>query len=159
MSWGLYRNLQASLNEHLTSQRDTENFTAIDGSTIDIRVGSEFNDNWQLPCITAYFEEETLERLEIGSNLRDTRQLIIIDIFAQNEADRLDFAKWVTDTINDGWQYYEYSSNPSNPDSPNKTESGWVSVNFVTNNKVNLGESVDQFDAHRHRISIRVWIT
>lgn len=159
MSWSLYRNLQSSLQEFLQTSATTDNLASINGNSVNFIVGKKDDNNWTLPVITCYFNSETLTRFEVGSNKRDDRQLIIIDIFAENEADRLDFAKWVIDTINDGWRYYTYTSNPSNPNSPTKVAGGWVNVDFLTNTKVVLNQNIDVIDQYRHRISINVWIT
>lgn len=159
LSWKLFRSLENSLADFLTAQITADAVTDINGNAVSIRVGREFNTSWTLPCITLYYESETASRFEIGSNKRDDRQLIIIDIFATNEGERLDVAKWLTDTINDGWRYYTYTANPGNPDSPTKVAGGWVNVDFVTNGRVALGQDVDQFEAHRHQISINIWIS
>ena len=158
LSWQLYRNIENSLADFLTAQITADNVTDINGNAVSLRVSRKVNKNWTLPCITLYFESETAVRAFVGSNQRDDRQLLILDIFATNEGERLDLAKWLTDTINDGWRYYSYTANPANPDSPTKVAGGWVNVDFETNGRVDLGQDVDQFDAHRHRISINVWI-
>ena len=159
MTWRLYRNIENSLKDFLDIEISNDSLTAEDGSSIVVRVGRKEDDNWTLPCISLYVESETLERFEIGSNKRDDRQLIIIDIYATNEGERLDLAKWLIDTINDGWRYYTYSYNSSNPESPTKVAGGWTSVDFLENTRVTLGQNIDIWDAHRQRISINVWIS
>jgi len=159
MTWRLYRSLENSLKDFIDAQITSDSLKAEDGSDISVRIGRKEDDNWTLPCISLYNDSETLERFEIGSNKRDDRQLIIIDLYAMNEGERLDLAKFLVDAINDGWRYYSYSYNPSNPESPTKVAGGWVNVNFVENTRVALGQNVDVFDAHRHRISINVWIS
>ncbi len=159
LDWSLYRNLENSLKDFLDTEVTNDSVTDINGNAVPVRVGRKEDDNWTLPCISLYFESETLPRLEIGSNNRDARELIILDIYATNEGERMDIAKWLTDTINDGWRYYSYLPNISTPETPNKTIGGWVSVNFLTNTRVILGQNIDELDAHRHRISISVWIS
>ena len=154
----LYRNLENSLKDFLDTSISNDSLTGENGETINVYVGRKNDDNWSLPCISLYLESETLERFEIGSNKRQNIQLIIIDIYANSEGERLDLAKWLVDTINDGWTYYTYAYNSSTPESPTKTAGGLVNVNFNTNTRVALGQNVDEFDAHRHRISITVWI-
>lgn len=158
MSWSIYRNLQASLYDFLTTLASDESLVDLDGESINFRVGRKNDDDWKLNTISFYCESNTSERAFIGSNHRHELFLIIIDIFAKNEVDRLDLARWVTESINDGWDYYEYTGNIANPDSPNKVKKGKVSVNFLTNTKVSLGQNVDEIDANRHKISINVWI-
>ena len=157
MSWRTYRNIEASLYDFLTSQATADSLVDVHGDSVNFRVGRKNDNDWTLPTISFYFESETRERLEIGSNNRIDLQLIIIDIFAENEVDRLEFAKWVVDTINNGWTYYVYTGQSSG--TPTKVASGLVNVNFLTNTRVALGENVSNFDAHRHRISIQTWIS
>jgi len=159
LSWKLYRNLENSLKDFLDTEINNDSVTDINGTNVPVIVGRKNDDNWTLPCISLYVESETLDRLEIGSNKRDARELIIIDIYATNEGERLDIAKWLIDTINDGFRYYTYTVNPSTPESPTKTQGGWVNVNFLSNTRVNLSQNIDELDAHRHRVSINVWIS
>jgi hypothetical protein len=152
-TWRKYRNLQASLQEFLSDQVIADNVKDLEGNTVTIRVGRK-DSTFTLTTISVYMESETSKRFETGSNLRDDKQLMIIDIFAKNEADRLDLAKWVVDSINDGWPYHTYSNDSAIPDNPTKVIGKNVNVNFLTNGRVKLGDNVDQFDAHRHQITI-----
>lgn len=159
MTWRLYRNLENSLKDFLDTQISNDSLIGENGNSIPVRVGRKEDDNWTIPCISVYMESETSERFEIGSNNRDERELLIIDIYASNEGERLDLAKWVTDAINNGFRYYAYTYNASNPESPTKVAGGLVNVNFLTNTRVNLGQNISEIDAHRHRISVNVWVS
>jgi len=152
MAWGLYRNLEASLVDFLTTKKTT------DGLTVDIRVGRK-EASWTLPCISLYHDKTTQPRGFVGSNQRLETYLMIIDIFATNEAERLDLARWLEVAINDGCTYYTYTSSESTPNSPTKVAGGLINVDFVTNTRVGLGQNVNLEDAHRHRISINVWLS
>jgi hypothetical protein len=159
LSWKLYRCLENSLKDFLTSQGTTDSVTDINGNLIPIYIGRREDKNWTLPCISLYVDSETATRIEIGSNARDDRQLMIIDIYATDEGERLDLAKWITDTINNGFRYYTYTVNPSNPESPVKVAGGLTHVDFLTNGRVNLGQNVSEIDSHRHKITINVFLT
>lgn len=158
-TWRLYRNLEASLYDFLSAQAVSDNLIDLEGESVSIRLGRKNDDDWTLSTISFYVESETATRFEIGSNNRDDVQLIIFDIYAKNEADRLDFAKWLVDTINNGWRYYTYSNNSNNPNSPTKVIGGWVRVDFLTNTRVALGQAVEEFDAHRHRITVNARVS
>jgi hypothetical protein len=159
LAWQLYRNLENSLKEFLDNRIIEDSVTDIKGNLIPIRIGRREENDWSIPCITFYFESETAPRLEIGSNKRDDNQLIIIDIYASDEGERLDLTKWLVDTINDGFRYYSYASDSINREHPAKVEGGWVNVDFLTNIRINLGQNIDPIDAHRQRISILAWIS
>lgn len=152
MSWSTYRNLEASLKDHLDELAEE------DGLNVNIRVGRKNDSNFTLPCIVCYFESETSERLEIGSNNTFDRKLFIFDIFATSEGERLDLAEWLKEAIRDGWKWYSYASSETTPLEPTKTEEGRVTINFLTNSRITLGNNVDPIDAYRHRITVQVWM-
>ena len=158
LAWQLYRNLENSLKDFLDTEIVNDSVTDINNKLIPVRVGRKEDENWTLPCISVYMESELLTPFEIGSVLKDERQLLIIDIYATNEGERLDVAKWLTTKINNGLRYYSYTPDINTPESPTKVAGGWVNVDFLTNTRINLGQNVDYIDAHRHRVSINVWI-
>lgn len=158
MAWDFYTSIEASLKDFLEDLASSENLVDSDGETINFRIGRKNEANWELNTIAIYLESQTSERIFVGSNQRDERFLIIIDIFAKNEIDRLMLARWVTESINDGFQAYTYSTNVSTPETPDVVALGWASINFLSNTRVALGQNIDEIDAHRHRISINIWI-
>lgn len=149
---GFDKNLENSLKDFLYSEITTGNIDC------DIRVGRKEDNSWSIPCITLYVESKVAPRLEIGSNKRAKVHLMILDIYATNDGERLDLANWLEDTINDGFRYYSYTPNISNPESPTKVAGGLVEVDFVTNSRVSLGQNIDETDKYRHRITINVWV-
>ena len=160
MTWRQIRNLENSLKDFLDTQIASDSLVGENGNTVTVRIGRKADDDFTMPCITVYQESKDLtKRLYIGSNKRDEKDLIIIEIYATNDGERKDLANWVCTTINDGWQYFLYSVNPSNPESPSKTTSYWANVDFLTNTRVNLGQNISEIDANRHRISINVWLS
>jgi hypothetical protein len=159
MNWGTLRNLENSFKDFLDRKVEEDYVVGENNTPITIQVGRKTDSEWKLPCIVGYVESETLTRFEIGSNKRDKRELMIIDIYANNEGERLDWADWVTTSINDGFTYYTYYYNSENPDEILRTESGLVNIDFLTNTRVNLGQNISEIDAHRHRITVNVWIS
>jgi len=160
MPWCKATNLEDSLKDKLDAQITTDSLVGDNGNTVMVRIGQKRDSDWTYPCITVYQESEDLtSRLYIGSNKRDEKDLMIIEIYATNDKERKYLAKWLSDTINDGWQYYTYAVNPSNPESPLKTIGDWVNVDFLTNNKVKLGQNISEIDANRHRVSVNVWLS
>ncbi len=156
MAWSLYRNLQASLIDYLIGLSEDENLLDSEGNSINFYVGRKNDQSWNLNAISVHFESQTSPRGFISSNQRLESFLMIINIFAKTEIDRLELARWVTLSINDGFPLYTYAYNSENPELPIKTSDGWTRVNFLTNTRVNLGQNVSETDAHRHSISITV---
>jgi len=159
LAWSKYRNIENSLREFLVSQVEEDFVTDISGDNVPIYIGRKESNDWTLPCITVYLDNENSQRAFIGSNERLNTYLIIIDIFATNEGERLDLASWVKNSINNGVQYYEYSPSETTPNSPIEISGRLINIDFLTNARVGLGQNVNSEDAHRHRISVNAWIS
>lgn len=159
LNWQLRRNLENSLAEFL--QTESVGVTVwYKGSdnTIDIRVGKSPRDDWKLPVIANYMSDKTAPRGFVGNNKRLKSYLMVIDVRALDDGMRSDLAEWLTDTINEGFDYYEYEPNPADPDNEIKTLSGKVSVEFITDSPIDAGIDADQFDKYRHNISVSLTI-
>jgi len=160
LNWGLYRNLENSTKDFLDEEIFEENVTDYNNVLVPVRIGRKDSNDWSLPCISVYCESETSPaRLYVGSNLRDRKFLLIFDIYATDEGERLDISSWLTKKIENGFRYYEYTQTVGDPENPTKTSNGLVNIDTIINNtRVKLGDNVDTIDAHRHRISLNVWI-
>lgn len=160
--WSIKRNLENSLAEFLQNAITNDSLTVIDSKgsekTIEVRVGKEFNSNWTLPVIALYYDSHQSPRLSIGSNLREKTHLMIIDIRALDEGMQQDLADWVETTINDGFIFYTYSPNSSDPDNPDKDETAYCSLEFLSNVPVNIGDTADLPDKYRQNITISVFL-
>lgn len=154
LTWSKYRCIENSLCDLLNTELVSDEIKDINNTQIIARVGRKEDNDWVLPTITIYLDNVNSPKEFIGSNETLDVHLIIIDIYATNEGERLDLAKWVFDTIKNGFRYYTYTPNLSNPSSPTKVADRWIHVNFITNTRVSLGQNIDEEDAHRHRISI-----
>ena len=152
LDWGTIVNIESSLKDFLQAA------ATADSLTVDIDVAEENSDGWTLPRIVIDNDSDQDPRLELGSNKREKTALIIIDIHAKNAFERNLLANWVKTEINDGFDYYKYSSDVNNRMVPIKTQSGYVSFNYVTSQKVRLGDNVNEYDKWRYRISINAWI-
>jgi len=159
VNWGIERCLENSLVEFLQTQLASYTVLDLDGNTkfISIRVGFSPNDDWELPVISAYTDSRNAPRLSIGSNKREKTYLLILDIRAWDSGMQQDLVDLVMTTINDGFPFYTYA--PSNdPQDPTKTEDGYVSLDFISNVPLRLGDNVDMIDKFRQNISISCYI-
>ncbi len=159
LDWQTRRNLENSLTEFLQTQATgvTVFFKGSDTS-IDIRVGNSPRDDWKLPNISVYLDTRTAPRGFVGGNKRLKSYLMIIDIRALDDGMRSDLAEWVSDTINDGFDFFDYQPNPANPDSPIKTLSGKASIEFITDTPIRGIIDSDIFDKYRQNISVSLTI-
>jgi hypothetical protein len=159
LNWQLRRNLENSLAEFLQTEAvEVTVFFKGSNTAIDIRVGNAPQDDWKLPNISIYLDTKSALRGFVGNNKRLKSYLMIIDIRALDDGMRSDLAEWVTDTINDGFDYYEYYPNPSSPDTINKNKNGFISVDFVSDNPLRPVIDADSFDKFRHNISVSLTI-
>jgi len=152
LNWGTISNIESSIQDFLTEQASN------DSVNVTVRVGEKFDDNWTLPMIQVYVDSKLLPRLEIGSNKRLITYTVIIDVRATNAFERVNLADWAEKSINNGFTYYSYSTNLSNPDNPQRVSEGHADLDFLSSGKVDLGDNVSEYDKWRYRISFRTWI-
>lgn len=153
LAWGTISNLESSLEDFLKQE------ALNDGLNVGIRVGQKLDSSWTLPCIQVYLDSKLKPRLEIGSNKRANRYLIIIDVRATNNFERLNLADWVETVIENGFTYCDYTRDSLNPDNPVKTVLGYVGLDFVSSLAIDFGDDVNSYDLYRYRITINAWIT
>ena len=81
LEWGTIKNLEYSLYEYLKDTFDGFYVFDIYGNQkpLTVNIGNNLDDSWKLPTISVYIESETINRLEIGSNLRD--EVYLINLF------------------------------------------------------------------------------
>ena len=158
--WQLRRNLENSLTEFLQVETvgNTVFFKGAD-TPIDIRVGKSPRDDWKMPVISNYMEPKTSIRGFVGGNKRLNSYLMIIDIRALDDGMRSDLSEWLTDTINEGFDFFDYQPNVADPDNPIKVLSGKVSVEFITDTPINGGKDADIYNKYRQNISVSLTIT
>ena len=157
--WNIRRNLENSLTEFL--QTETAGKTVFfkgNDQAIDIRVGFAPQDDWSMPVISLYMDTRTAPRAFLGNNKRFKSYLMIIDVRALDDGMRSDLVELLTDTINDGFDLFDYSPNPSDPLNPIKVLSGKVSVDFVTDNALRATENANIYEKYRQNISISLTI-
>jgi len=159
LQWQERKNVENSLTEFLQTQASNiQVWYKGESKSLDVRVGWSPREDWDLPVISIYYDTKTSPRGFVGQNKRLKTHLIIIDIRALDDGMRSDLADWVQTTINDGFIYYEYSPNSGDPENVNKTSSGKVGVEFVSDTPLRPGENASEFDKYRHNISINATI-
>lgn len=163
VTWGVSKSLENSFAEFLQDAVTSASLTVPDGNgnaqTVTVRVGFEFNDDWELPVISVYADTKTATRLSVGSNKRANTFLVIVDIRCLDKGTQLDLTEWLQETVNDGFIYYDYTPNPGNPSNPTKVANGRTSVEFISNIPLRLGENVELFDKWRQNITLSITIS
>lgn len=160
VTYNTLANLEQSLYEKLVSTIASQSLQVLDDNgnpkDVRVRIGYKLDNDYTLPMIQVYHDSNpSNQRLTIGSNRRDTRYLVIIDIRSNNDTNRLNLTDFVIDTINDGFEFYEYTANGENP---TKTQKGYVGFDFISNQHLSLGDDAPIYDQCRQRISISCWL-
>jgi hypothetical protein len=159
LSWQIRRNLENSLAEFLQDQASSLTvFYKGANQAIDIRVGNAPQQSWSMPNISVYLDTRTAPRGFVGNNKRLKTYLMIIDVRALDDGMRSDLAEWVSDTINDGFDVYDYTPNIGDPENPNKTLSGKASIAFVSDVPIRNTQNTDIFEKFRQNISVNITI-
>lgn len=161
LTWQIRNNLENTLKDFIESEISSESLTVEDeygnAETPQVYVGWQKTEDWVLPNISLYVDSTLSPRLSIGSNKRQNEYLLIIDIRCKDVGQQLNLTDWLTDKINNGIIFYEYT--PDGSGGVNRTSTGYVSFDFISNVPVRLGDNVDLFDKYRQNITISCTIT
>lgn len=113
-----------------------------------------------LPIVCVRLDDTATTLVEVGSTTLDNRYLIIVDLFCRSDGQRLDLADYLKDKLRLGWIHYDHSHVSGDNTSLSRIANGRDSVTeWVTDSKINIGETVDTKDKFRHNISVRVKFT
>jgi hypothetical protein len=164
LEWMQNSNLEDSAIEFLRERLEGDSgdtpltvFHSGNQLSIDIRQGFPDSSDWTVPVISLWESSTQNPRPFVGTTKIVPEILLIIQIRALSDRMRSDLARWVRDTINPGFPYYEYAPNPSNPDEPLKTLIGKANIQFLSDTVIRLA-NVDEADKFRHQFSVSVTI-
>jgi len=147
------RNVELSLLYYLTNSF-TSDWTGI--TTI-----KTFNDVYakdvNIPIVCVRLSQTTTARTEIGSDTLDNKYLLIIDVFARSDAQRLDLTDYIKDKLKSGWVHYDHSHASGDNTTLDRTANGrdYV-VDFIDDSKIDVIGSTDEKDRYRQSISVSV---
>lgn len=100
------------------------------------------------------------EGVELGSNTKKRKPLALIDIFAQNDGQRLDLKDLLIDKLKEGIDYIEHivaGGATSNAEYTSKKVNGKIRVESIDDTEINFGVDKRQLspsDRYRHLISL-----
>ena len=147
------RNVERSTLQYLETQ--------IDASWSNVTVIKTFyqayaRDN-NPPIVCIRLMDQNTDFLEIGATTLDNTYNIIIDIFASSDGQRLDLADFIINQIKDNWTYNTYAHATGDKSTTIATAAGKCRVtDFIENGKVDLGETEESRDRHRHSLIFTV---
>lgn len=146
------RNLEASLIDFIISGLSTGGWTGI---TVEKSFARVYEI--ELPVICVRLTTTTHNHIEIGDNATNRVPLIIIDIFAKNDGQRLDLKDFLISLLKGGVPYFDYvvSGNTVSTKTPN----GRIRVLSIGDNPIDLSQdkaTLDEHDKYRHQLVLTV---
>ena len=146
------RNIEASLVDYIKAELNSASWT-------NIRVEKSFAQVYETEdaCICIRLSDTIHNKVEVGSNLTVRQPLILIDIFAKTDGQRLDLKDFLVSILKNGCPYYEYII--VNGTVQSKTQTSRINVISITDTIVDLGINKDELavqDRYRHLISLSI---
>lgn len=147
-----YRNIEYSFVDYITAQ-----LTADSWSGVSVAKNYKLVEDGALPVIVVNMLSSNPKRREVGSLTLTEEPTVVIRIFALNDGQRLDLAKWLIDKLSlNVIPFYTYTIVSGSV--TDKTANGYISVlRFNENRKEYDGETdLEPEDRYRHKISIDI---
>jgi len=158
---GVYRpsrNIEASLINFLQQALEEENWSNITVEKSFARAYSaamSMSNGAAVLCVRASDTNRT--RAEIGTDNVVRSELVLIDVFATNDGQRLDLVDFILDELKSGFPYYQYETGLNSIDS--KIQDGRCTIKNMEDRPVNFNtdkSSLELPDRYRHLISLTV---
>lgn len=151
MAYRQSRNIEASIIEYLTTQLATDSWVV----TVEKTFSKIYKIN--LPSICVRVGDTLHDRIEIGSTSTKRTATVLIDLFCQDDGQRLDLKDYLQSILKSGLVYYEYIIVNRVVDS--KTANGRISVLEIIDTPINSDVDRDDLDIHdrfRHLLSLQI---
>ena len=158
---GFYREsraLEASLIDFLRERLEEENWTNINVEKSFARaqtLAMNMNSGETVLCVRA--STTNRKKFELGSDNLLRSQLVLIDVFATSDGQRLDLVDFIIAELKAGFPYYEYQIDGNSVSS--RIQNGIASITNFDDSPVNFNadkSSLELQDRYRHLISITV---
>jgi len=144
------RNIELSLIEYITNQI---NLTWTSTSVVK----GYFEDlKKSLPVVCVRLTNPTNKRKELGTNNLRNKYIILIDIFASSDGERLDLTSFITDKVIEGCIYYEYSKTIDNKDIIGAANGRVITESVLSNYKVEMYEDAPKYERYHQSITCLV---
>lgn len=152
MAYRISRNLEASIIKFIEAQLVLASWTGINVTKTFAKVYS-----LSLPSICVRVGDTAHEKVEVGSDSTKRDAQVLIDIFAENDGQRLDLKDFLIDILKGGLVYNEYTI--VNGAISEIVPNGRIRVLSISDTPLdfNTGKSdLDVADRHRHLLSLSV---
>jgi hypothetical protein len=152
------RNIEASLIDFLkTSLEETPYLWE------NINIEKSFNRVYELslPTICVQTQDTTYTQIQIGDNSFERTVMTIIDLFCENDGQRLDLKDTLIEILKDGCPYYEFKIAKLGRTSivEEKTQNGRIRILKIDDTSINFAVEKDKLDIrdrYRHRLTLTI---
>lgn len=151
MSYRTSRNFEASIIQYIEDQLIGD----WDNIVVEKTFAKVSLSNLPVICVRVGVTDHT--RAEIGETSTYRTANILLDIFAENDGQRLDLKDWLIGKLRSGLPYYEYII--VNGKIQDKTQNGRINVLNIDDVPVDFDidkEKLDVVDRYRHLITLSV---
>ncbi len=151
MPYRISRNLEASIIDYIR--------TEITGAWSNIGIEKTFARNYdiELPSICIRVGVTTHEKVEIGADATIRTPIVLLDIFATSDGQRLDIKDFLIEKLKSGLPYYDYII--SNGTITSKTANGRIRVLDIDDTPIDFDadkETLDVRDRYRHLLTLSI---
>lgn len=152
--YGISRNVEASTIDFLTDEINASWNRVIVEKTYARAYDVNMDEN-AVVCVRV--GDTRHESVELGSKSTKREPFIIIDIFGQNDGNRLDLKDFIVKKLKQSWDYYEYTVENGQVTAKVATNYKLVAKRPIIDKELNSGtdkSKLDIHDRHRHLISV-----
>jgi hypothetical protein len=145
------RNIEASITDFLKTNFDAD-WTGVNVEKTFARIYDS-----TLPSVCVRVSDTTHNKVEVGSNATWRFPLILIDIFARSDGQRLDMKDYIIEKIKSGLPYYKYTIVNGAIDS--KVIDGRIRITNIADTPIDFGidkDKLPEHDRYRHLLSLTV---
>jgi len=155
MAYRISRNLEASIIQYLQTKLEEDGWNGVNVEKTFKRV---YSTEVTVPIICVRLGNTDHEFVEIGTNSTMRNPLILVDIFASSDGQRLDLKDYLISILKHGCIYYEYVIN-GNGEIESKIANGKIKILGIDDTIVDLNidkDALDPKDRYRHLISLNI---
>lgn len=150
------RNLEATLIEKIETILSDNDWDNVSVEKSFARVYEiPMNQDTKNAIICVSLENTIHSSVEVGSDITKRKPLLLVDVFAHDDGQRLDLKDFLISELKHGWSYVEFVITDGKVGS--RTTNGRIEVLSISDTPINFGipkEQLDAHDRHRHRISL-----
>jgi len=146
------RNFEASIVKYIEAELVTANWTGVNVEKTFAKIY-----DIELPSICVRVGDTIHEKVEVGSDSTKRDAQVLIDIFAENDGQRLDLKDFLIDIFKGGLVFNEYTV--TNGVISDTTSNGRIRVLDITDTPLNFNtdkSALDVHDRYRHILTLSV---